>query len=113
MSKTDNEIKTWHNLSFAYAIYYDVYELQLPEHIHSVREKFGGMPYTINNISRGKKEQDPRGQIKEGKQRMYFNFSSQLHKMIELTRTELSYQANVFFARKKLIKVEFWTFPGS
>jgi len=28
--------------SFAYAIYYDVYELQLPEHIHSVREKFGG-----------------------------------------------------------------------
>lgn len=28
--------------SFAYAIYYDVYELKLPEEVHSVREKFGG-----------------------------------------------------------------------
>jgi len=28
--------------SFAYAIYYDVYVLDLPEHIHSRRESFGG-----------------------------------------------------------------------
>ena len=61
MTKTDNEIETWHNLSFAYAIYYDVYELQLPEHIHSVREKFGGMPYTINNIYKGEEGAGPEG----------------------------------------------------
>ena len=49
------------NLSFAYAIYYDVYELQLPEHIHCVREKFGGMPYTINNSYKGEEGAGPEG----------------------------------------------------